>query len=285
MLNTNIILNELKELAPGLVSMPQENPYQVPAGYFDNLPERMLVLVKNEGSPVLQNNKENPYQVPAGYFENLSDTILNKVRAIESGSPKEELEVLSPLLSGLSKKAPFSIPQGYFEELPSNITDGAKAIDLVNEELENLSPLMNSLKGVNVYEVPSSYFEELPDLLLQKAKQQQPAKLVSMKFTRRVMQYAVAAVMTGLIIMGGLRVINGPTVTPSDPSIASIPDTEIIQYLESNGDNVEPVLTTTTPEESIDLSADDMKEMLADISDEELQQFVEQAGGNNSITN
>ena len=278
-------MNELSELAPGLVALPQGTPYQVPIGYFENLPERMLELVKMEGSPVLQNNKENAYKVPAGYFENLSDAILNKVRALEKGSAKEELEVLSPLLGGLSKKTPFSIPQGYFEELPSNITDGAKAIDLVNEELENLSPLMNSLKGVNVYEVPSGYFEELPDLLLQKAKQQQPAKLVSMKFTRRVMQYAVAAVMTGLIILGGIRVFNGPTVTPGESSIASIPDTEIIQYLESNGDNVEPVLTTTTEEESIDLSADDMKEMLADISDEELQQFVEQAGGNNSITN
>jgi hypothetical protein len=284
MLNRNTILNELKELAPGLVSMPQENPYQVPTGYFDKLPERMLELVKIEGSPVLQNNKENPYQVPTGYFENLSDIILNKVRAIESGSPKEELEVLSPLLSGLSKKAPFSIPQGYFEELPSNITDGAKAIDLVNEELENLSPLMNGLKGVNVYEVPARYFEQLPELVLQKAKQQQPAKLVSMTFTRKVMQYAVAAAMTGLIIMGALKLINNPA-TPSDINIASIPETEIIQYLESNGDNTEPVLTTTTDEESIDLSADDMKEMLADISDEELQQFVEQAGGNNSITN
>lgn len=281
MLNRTTILDELKELAPGLVSMPQENPYQVPTGYFENLPERMLDLVKNEGSPVLQNNKQNAYQVPAGYFENLSDSILNKIRAIESGSPKEELEVLSPLLSGLSKKAPFSIPQGYFEDLASNITDGAKAIDLVNEELENLSPVMNSLKGVNVYQVPSNYFEQLPASLLQKATQQQPAKVVSMTFTRRVMQYAVAAVMTGLVIMGGLKLFN-TQVAPTEPGIAGIPDTEIIQYLESNGDNTEPVLTT---EESIDLSADDMKEMLADISDEELQQFVEQAGGNNSITN
>lgn len=283
MLNRTTILDELRELAPGLVSIPQENPYQVPAGYFENLPERMLALVIAEGSPVLQNNKQNAYEVPAGYFENLSDSILNKVRAIESGSAKEELEVLSPLLSGLSKKAPFSIPQGYFEDLASNITDGAKAIDLVNEELENLSPVMNSLKGVNVYQVPSNYFEQLPASLLQKATQQQPAKVVSMTFTRRVMQYAVAAVMTGLVIMGGLKLIN-TQVTPTETGIASITDTEILQYLESNGDNVEPVLTTTT-EESIDLSADDMKEMLADISDEELQQFVEQAGGNNSITN
>ncbi len=282
MLNRTTILDELKELAPGLVSIPSENPYQVPTGYFENLPERMLALVGAEVSPVLQNNKQNAYEVPAGYFENLSDSILNKVRAIESGSAKEELEVLSPLLSGLSKKAPFSIPQGYFEDLASNITDGAKAIDLVNEELENLSPVMNSLKGVNVYQVPSNYFEQLPASLLQKATQQQPAKVVSMTFTRRVMQYAVAAAITGLIIMGGLKLINGPGTPPE--SIASIPDTEIIQYLESNGDNIEPVLTTTT-EESIDLSADDMKEMLADISDEELQQFVEQAGGNNSITN
>lgn len=283
MLNRNTISEELRELAPKLASITPVNPYQVPAGYFESLPELMRLIVTEKASPVLMNNKQSAYQVPAGYFDQLSDTILNKVRALDKGSVTEELEALSPLLSGLNKKLPFSIPEGYFNELPANVTDAAKAIELVNVELENLSPMMNSLKGVNVYEVPSTYFESLPEILVQKAKQQQPAKMVSMTFTRRVMQYAVAAVMTGLIIMGGWKFFNTQE-SPTELSIASISETEIIQYLESNGDNVEPVLTTTT-EESIDLSADDMKEMLADISDEELQLYVDQAGGNNSIIN
>lgn len=284
MLNRTTILEELKELAPTLVPIPVVNPYQVPTGYFENLGERMLELVKKEGSAVFQNNKEKAYEVPAGYFDQLSDSILNKVRALENGSAKEELEVLSPLLGGLSKQSPFSVPDGYFEELPSNITDGAKAIDLVNEELENLSPMMSSLKTINVYEAPANYFEEFPASVLGIAKQQKPAKVVSMTFTRKLMQYAVAAVMTGLVIIGGLKIFNG-TDTITEPSIASISETEILQYLESNGDNVESVTNTANNEESIDLSADDMKAMLADISDEELQQYVEQAGGNNSITN
>ena len=33
---------------------------------------------------------QNPYQVPAGYFDGLADEILNRIRALEATSASEE---------------------------------------------------------------------------------------------------------------------------------------------------------------------------------------------------
>ena len=129
------ILNELNELSRVLAEINPLATYEVPEGYFEELPEKMLNLVreKEEGSLVLTEAKHNPYNVPQGYFDQLAETILKKVKATEAGSPEEEMETLSPILSKLNKKVPYTVPAGYFEELAGNVTDGAKAIELVNE--------------------------------------------------------------------------------------------------------------------------------------------------------
>ncbi len=54
-------------------------------------------------SPVLGAvSKENPYSVPAGYFDGLAENVLDSIRnSTDHLSAKEELASLSPLLSGL----------------------------------------------------------------------------------------------------------------------------------------------------------------------------------------
>ncbi len=294
--NRETILNELKELSRVLAESNPLATYQVPVGYFEELPEKMLGLVQGseEGSVGLNEAKHNPYNVPQGYFDQLAETILKKVKATEAGSPEEEMETLSPILSKLNKKVPYTVPAGYFEELAGNVTDGAKAIELVNEELENLSPLMNSLKEQNVYDVPTGYFDGLAETVLAAAKQQQPAKVVSMKWGRSVLRYAAAAVVTGLIVTAGwLYTNNTPVIKASEDTVAKetqnavkkISDEELVKFIETEDNLVDEPATTVTTNEEID--ATDMKEMLADVSDEELQQYVEETTpeNNNSITN
>ncbi len=77
------IENELRELAPTLVGKQSSLPYEVPVGYFEQFPQRMLQLAKQD-------------------------------------DVKEEIEVISPLLAGLSKKMPFTVPEGYFELSPAS---------------------------------------------------------------------------------------------------------------------------------------------------------------------
>jgi hypothetical protein len=266
------------------------NPYQVPQGYFEGLADNILQQVKASEvqlSPALQQANNNPYQVPQGYFDHLPAAILDRVKATTADNASDELEILSPLLSQIGKKMPFSTPAGFFDELGENAVAGAQAIDFVNDELENLSPLMSSLRRMFVYEIPAGYFEQLPNQILQAAKAQQPAKVVSMRFTRQVLRYAAAAVVAGLIVTagwlylgnGGVKKItpdNKATATVASAELDSIPDDMLEKYLESATPTpAENSIAATSTAANQELNATDMKDLLADVSDEDLQQYLE----------
>ncbi|MBC7827025.1 MAG: hypothetical protein H7122_04720 [Chitinophagaceae bacterium] len=265
------------------------NPYKVPDDYFENLPGQILSLIKNdEVSLLLKDAGKNPYEVPQGYFDELADQILSRVKALETEtlSAKEELEVLSPLLSKLDKKLPFSTPAGYFDELTANVIGGMNAIDFVNEELENLSPLMSSLKTKNVYTVPDQYFESLPAAMLNRLKEKKTGKLVQINFGKKWMRYATAAVVAGLIITAGFLFLNKPgsTVTPgtivlaeeklqqeTQKKVEGLSDDEIFNFLENQTAPLPDFLNLVS---SPDIDSDDVKMMLADIPDAELNQYL-----------
>jgi hypothetical protein len=265
------------------------NPYQVPQGYFEGLADQLLQRVKaNDGtlSPALQQAGNNPYQVPQGYFDNLPATILNRIKAEQADNANDELEILSPLLSGISKKSPFSAPAGYFDELTENAIAGAQAIEFVNGELENLSPLMNSLRKENVYEVPADYFEQLPGQVLNAVKAQEPAKVVSIGFGRRMLGYAAAAVVAGIIVVAGWLFIdnkqgnikssdNTPGTEVAKSDLDSISDDILEKYLENQLAAPAETAVAATNSNDANIDASDMKDMLADVSDEDLQQYLE----------
>ena len=280
----NNILQRVKgeegSISPAL-QQANNNPYKVPQGYFEGLANNILQRVKGEEvslSAVLQQANNNPYRVPQGYFDSLPETILNRIKATATDNANEELEILSPLLSQLGKKMPFSTPAGYFNEVSEQAVAGAQAIDFVNLELEKLSPLMQGLKRIMVYEVPAGYFNQLPGQVMKAIKAEQPAKVISMSFTRRVLRYAAAAVVAGLIVTAGwIYLGKGPgPVKPAD-EVAKLVDTlsdETLQkYLENQTPTpAETAMASTSVEE---LDANDMKDMLADVTDEDLQVYLE----------
>jgi hypothetical protein len=56
-----------------------------------------------------------PYDIPAGYFEGLAEKAMQLVReSNDYQTANEELETLSPLLSGLKKTMPYSVSRGIF---------------------------------------------------------------------------------------------------------------------------------------------------------------------------
>jgi hypothetical protein len=283
----NTILQRVKGEEATLSAALQQankNPYQVPQGYFEGFAETVLQRIKQEGttlSSTLQQANNNPYQVPADYFNNLPAIILNRVKTTATGDVKEETDIVSPLLGQIGKKMPFSTPAGYFEELGENAIAGAQAIDFVNDALENGSPLTNGLKRMQVYHVPAGYFEQLPGQVLKAIKAQQPAKVISMSFTRRVLRYAAAAVVAGLIVTAGLFYLNnrgtrnvkgGEEVIVASKDLDSISDDNLENYLENQ--TAAPTGATLAANAD-ELTASDMKDMLADVSDEDLQQYIE----------
>jgi hypothetical protein len=272
---------------PAVLQGVKENPFTVPAGYFEHFAQQVLARVKagdEEMPPVLDGKPVNPYTVPVGYFDQLPEAILQRVKADEAATAQEELSVLSPLLSGLSRKMPFQAPEGYFADLTDNVVSGAKAIEFVNEELENLSPVMAGLKAKQTYEVPAGYFDQLPGQLLNKVKgaQQQPAKVVSMSFASKLIRYATAAVLVGAVALGAWWLVTPSvkTVTPAGPQIAQssvgldkVSDDELQDYLEDETASLPAeVLAMNTKTE---IGANDMKDMLVDVSDEEIQKYLE----------
>lgn len=289
------------------------NPYKVPAGYFESFPDRLLLRAKAQEetvSAVLQGANKPAYTVPTGYFESFPILLLMRVKGGEaeysandlgegldlSGNAGEELAALSPLLNGIGRKMPFATPEGYFSDLTDNAVSGVQAIDFVNGELENLSPLMASLKDKAVYEAPAGYFETLPRLVLNKAKAGQdeasyadpvPAKVVSISFASRVMRYAVAAAVVGIVAVGAWWYVgkSGTAVKPSD--IAQVKDpvvpvdlnklseAELQSYLDEQTTPLSSEVLAMNAKAD-DIKAGDMSNMLVDVSDEEIQKYLEQ---------
>lgn len=218
-----------------------------------------------------------PYQVPEGYFEGLAAAILNRIKT-ESLSAGEELQTLSPLLGSVGKKTPYQVPDGYFGELAENVVGGMKAVDFVKSELQERSLVLEGLKHKNPYQVPTGYFENFAASVLNKI--QQPAKVVRMNTVRRFMRYAAAAIITGAIAIGGWFYFNNKpdAATTAATNIAAvdkisddnkISDEELTNYLENETLNV--AVNTVANDE---MDASDVKEMLSDVSETELQNYL-----------
>ena len=148
------------------------------------------------------------YHVPAGYFDSFPGEVLKRIKALESSDdPATELEALSPLLSGLSKKMPLSVPGGYFDSLSKSLEQNMETGDRTSGEEEVISPLLSELKYKSTYTTPQGYFDNFPDAMLKKVTGRE-AKVVSMGSHRNWLRYAAAAVMIGFFALTGLLFFN-----------------------------------------------------------------------------
>lgn len=246
--SSNIILKELKEISPVLASsFPLPVPYKVPADYFGQLPSVALTTAK-------------------GGSDNAAD----------------ELQALSPLLGSISRKTPYHLPEGYFEGLSGNTLAETKAVAFVQEELDDFSPVLHNLKHASLYEVPAGYFDQLPGIILSKVQSEQPAKVVKMANRNVLRRYIAAAAVLAVMITGAWWYfqpssrIEIPTTTVA---IQQVPDEELVRFIDDQALAAEIAGNTIAYTE---FDNNDMHDLLADVSDEELQQYVEK---NSSIIN
>lgn len=85
------IEKELKTISPAVAAISNENIFQAPPGYFEDLPGRILSLVKAD-------------------------------KRQDDLSAREEIEQLSPLIAALKNKQAQTVPPDYFSTLPHIIT-------------------------------------------------------------------------------------------------------------------------------------------------------------------
>ena len=278
-------MNELRQISPVLADISNQDVYQTPRGYFDTLADQLMNRIK---TAQFSHAKELPFTVPTGYFEGFAEKMISRIKAGEATSASEELEIISPFLSRIDKKMPFSTPGGYFTELADNLAAELGAIEFVNENQDNPYPVLNSLKDKNVYETPAGYFDGLAGSVLASIKQSQQAKVIPFAKKRTWLKYAAAAVVIGVIGTASLLFFHKP-VSPnnSDPvqGLSMISDQEMINYLEVQST---PSVSADASNSiaSIDINENDARDLLSDVPDDELQQYVdEHVSSKDLITN
>ncbi|MEO6612578.1 MAG: hypothetical protein ABIT05_14240 [Chitinophagaceae bacterium] len=237
--------------------------------------DNILQELNELNSRLANTQPQNVYSVPAGYFDGLADQVLDRIRAIGASTAVEELGHLSPLLSKLSDKMPYSVPAGYFEQLENNVLGIIReSNDYQNskEELETISPFLSGLKKQMPYSVPQGYFETV-------VSGQPAAKIVS--FTnRKWFRFAAAAMITGLIALAGFLYFNSrnqfdPVEQPYawiKKSIKKV-DSQTIDAFVKLADEELPAQTDIA---STPVKPGEIKELLKDVSDKEIQQFLDE---------
>jgi hypothetical protein len=277
----SVELSALSELVSGI---GRQTPYGVPAGYFDQLPAFVMGRI---GST---------FRAPEGYFDGFAASVLARIKAgatasIPTGesmipamgeSVEEELARLSIVISGISRKLPYTIPEGYF--------DGQ-------------SPLLTVARDFSTYQVPVGYFAGLPESILEKvAEQVTVGKVIPMDPVaanrRKDMPREGGKVLKGnwwkyssvasiaaclLLIFSWPQPNTGISERDITHSLANLSDQEIQTYLDDqhailsvSADNSTAAVDPGTA--TLDLNEGDVKSLLGEVSDSDLQQYMEEHG-------
>ncbi|OLY91325.1 hypothetical protein SAMN05444008_12727 [Cnuella takakiae] len=214
------------------------------------------------------------FDLPQGYFENFAAEVLARIKGTTAATAAEEMEGLSPLLAGLSKKTPYSLPADYFTQ---NLASGT-----LREE--DSIPGWAAEGRQNPYSVPAGYFSQVSEQVW-KAVKPQPAKVISMG-SRRWMQYAAAAVLAGALVLGGILYQQKPSAV--DP--ANDPDDWVAHTLDqvSNQELEAFIMSTEVSGNEMAQQKGNTKEVrtvLKDVSSSELDAFLNQLPAETELIN
>jgi len=234
------IYNELKGVSPFLAEVEKTNVFSVPEDYFSALDKQFLQKIKDDLLESFQERENSSFTLPAS-----------------------ELHFLD-------------VPEGYFDNLPTNILKKIKSLEIddTHEELKRLSPMLYAVQNENVFSVPGGYFESLPGVIINAIRPQ--AKIIAIKKRSMVWDYAVAAMLCGVMAISALWVSNDSSNQNGPGSIAKVnttlsyikeasqyknqqqinegisnlADDDIIKYLEITGNNADDELLSNVIQEN-----------------------------------
>lgn len=210
------------------------NPFNVPAGYFNNLGDRIVALknldeLKNKGF-------SDGFEVPLNYFEELTGNIQSRI-TIENA---------------MAGEPGFAVPEGYFDDLKQQIESRIFVEEALNEP-------------AGQFTVPEGYFEKLNLSILDKTvnvevvsrEKVKSGGIVRKLYASNFFKYATAACVT-LALCGGILLseLTGSVVehkgTFLHKELSSVPVDDIRNYLELNGDMTDAQQTDAIGDEAID---------------------------------
>lgn len=228
--------------------------------------DNILQELNELGSSLSTASSSSIYQVPAGYFASLADKVMSRIRALEAADPKEELAVLSPFLASIPKVNPYQVPSGYFETLTSKQEQDTE--ESPEKELESLSPLLSGLKKQTPYAVPDGYFEKLNIPVTKEA----PAKIIRMGSRKLFRYAAAAVIIgfvaIGALLIFTKRT-DSDTSKDSLSNWAQRVNTEQLDQFIDMAEEDAPVLVSNDPSNEVkdlvkSISEEDMNNFLDD---------------------
>lgn len=237
------------------------------------------------GSTLANFSPQNFYEVPDGYFEGLANQILNRIKALEVSNAKEELEILSPLLNRISREIPYALPVGYFDGLEEKLMQAIREhadYHTSEEELALLSPLLSGISKKSPYAVPAGYFKNLGSEVTAKSE----VKVISIT-SRKWYRYAAAAVIVGIIAIGGLLFINQKQIDPNKNPQAwvkknvkkEVSQKQLDEFVTLADEDADMKI----PEGNNTVKSDEIKELMKDVSEKEIQEFLNETVAVESI--
>ena len=248
----------------------------------------ILNELKELNSSLSSQTVVNVYVVPEGYFDSLAGILLQKIKASEAADSSTELSMVSPLLAGITKQPPHFLPAGYFDRLEEKIMSAIRHhadYQTCEEEIGSLSPLLSNLKKEMPFHIPEGYFETINPVMQEALPgQARPAKVVSF-LNRRWVRMAAAAVITGLVVISGIRLLNNNTAETPDKAIAKI-EKKIAKDMKNQditSEDVDNFFDLTDAIASVDTKqaantpvTNQAKDLFKDIPDDEIVNFLDQ---------
>ena len=208
---------------------------------------------------------QNTYSVPEGYFEGLAEKVLSRIRAIEAA------------------------PAGYFEDMESTLVSVAMYGEQeASEELGNISPLLSGLKKEMPYSVPAGYFDTISTPV---TEAHQPAKVVAMGDSRKWFRYAAAAVVTGVVALLSILYFSQDNTGNTEGTLAAKFEKSMLKEIRKTSDTVLTEFVKQFDEAGLrtdETAATDtnkeVKDLLKDIPENELNQFLNETAETETST-
>ncbi len=193
-----------------------DNPFTVPASYFNELNECIMSGIRLND---LKQNAQQEFTVPENYFNELNGNIMSRINIEQA----------------LNRQTGFTAPDNYFEQLTAQIQSRV----MVEEALAGAEAGMI---------VPEGYFEKLNKSILNKTVNQDMVKrksgFIRQMYNSTAFKYATAACFAAII---GAGVFFRPSVDPAvkhrtsylHQELSNVSDQDLQNYLKLYADGNE----------------------------------------------